>query len=74
MEIITLVIIALSILSIGLGLLFGLFRGFGNSLLRLGLIVVSIIFAFIFKGTLTNFILNYKKAIDIKNNGAIIRM
>ena len=43
MEIITLVIIALSILSIGLGLLFGLFRGFGNSLLRLGLIVVSII-------------------------------
>lgn len=60
MEIITLVIIALSILSIGLGLLFGLFRGFGNSLLRLGLIVVSIIFAFIFKGTLTNFILNYK--------------
>ncbi len=60
MEIITLVIIALSILSIGLGLLLGLFRGFGNSLLRLGLIVVSIIFAFIFKDTLTNFILNYK--------------
>lgn len=60
MEIITLVIIALSILSIGLGLLLGLFRGFGNSLLRLALIVVSIIFAFIFKDTLTNFILNYK--------------
>lgn len=60
MEIITLVIIALSILSIGLGLLLGLFRGFGNSLLRLALIVACIIFAFIFKGTLTNFILNYK--------------
>ncbi len=60
MEIITLVIIALSILSIGLGLLLGLFRGFGNSLLRLALIVACIIFAFIFKDTLTNFILNFK--------------
>ncbi len=58
MSYISIAILSITILCLGLGILFGFLRGRNRSLLRLGLVVVSAISAFFLKNVFVNTIMN----------------